>query len=353
MKLVIFGLTVSSSWGNGHATLWRGLCNALARQGHEITFFEKDMPYYANHRDLTQPELFELKLYSLWEDARGIAKTAVTESDVAVVTSYCPDARCASDLVLNSPGLKVFYDLDTPVTIESYRLRGAADYIPSYGLSDFDLVLSYVGGRALDELQELLGAKRVASLYGSVDPVVHRPVAPSRSYDSDLSYLGTYAADRQNTLEKLFLEPAHRLPERKFLLGGVQYPDSFPWNKNVWFVEHVPPPEHPAFYSSSKATLNVTRGAMASFGYCPSGRLFEAAACATPVVSDCWEGLSEFFEPGREILVASSADDVVAAIERDREELLAIGRAARERVLGAHTSEHRSREFLNLLGAAA
>jgi spore maturation protein CgeB len=353
MKLAIFGLTVSSSWGNGHATLWRGLCNALARQGHEITFFEKDMPYYANHRDLKQPELFKLKLYSLWEDVRGIAKTAVAESDVAVVTSYCPDARLACDLVLNSTGLKVFYDLDTAVTIESYRLRGAADYIPSYGLSDFDLVLSYVGGRALDELRELFGAKRVAPLYGSVDPAVHRPVAPSSSYDSDLSYLGTYAADRQTALEELFLEPAHRLPERKFLLGGTQYPESFPWNKNVWFVWHVPPPQHPAFYSSSKATLNVTRGAMASFGYCPSGRLFEAAACATPVVSDSWEGLSEFFEPGREILVASSADDVVAAIERDREELHAIGRAARERVLGAHTSEHRSREFFNLLGAAA
>jgi len=353
MKLVIFGLTVSSSWGNGHATLWRGLCNALARQGHEITFFEKDMPYYANHRDLKQPELFALHLYSFWEDVRGIAKTAVVESDVAVVTSYCPDARSASDLVLNSPGFKVFYDLDTAVTIESYRLRGSADYIPSYGLSDFDLVLSYVGGRALEELGELFGAKRVAPLYGSVDPAVHRPVAPSSSYDSDLSYLGTYAADRQTALEELFLEPANRLPERKFLLGGTQYPESFPWNKNVWFVWHVPPPEHPAFYSSSKATLNVTRGAMASFGYCPSGRLFEAAACATPVVSDSWEGLSEFFEPGREILVASSADDVVAAIERDREELLTIGRAARERVLGAHTSEHRSREFLNLLGAAA
>jgi len=353
MNLVIFGLTVSSSWGNGHATLWRGLCNALARQGHEVTFFEKDMPYYANHRDLTQPERFELKLYPVWEDARGTAKTAVARSDVAVVTSYCPDARSACDLVLESPGLKVFYDLDTAVTIESYRLHGEADYIPSYGLPDFDLVLSYVGGRALEELRELLGAKRVAPLYGSVDPAVHRPVAPSSCYHSDLSYLGTYAADRQTALEELFLRPAHRLPERKFVLGGAQYPDSFPWNKNVWFVRHVPPPEHPAFYSSSKATLNVTRGAMASFGYCPSGRLFEAAACSTPVVSDGWEGLSEFFEPGREILVASSADDVVAAIECSREELCRIGRAARERVLGAHTSEHRSREFLNLLGAAA
>jgi spore maturation protein CgeB len=226
-------------------------------------------------------------------------------------------------------------------------------YIPPTGLADFDLVLSYVGGRALKELQELLDAKKVAPLYGSVDPDVHKPVAPSSHYCSDLSYLGTYAADRQNALQSLFLDPANRLPQRKFMLGGAQYPDDFPWNENVWFVEHVPPPEHPAFYSSSKATLNVTRSAMAAFGYCPSGRLFEAAACETPVISDSWEGLEEFFEPGREILVASSAEDVVNGIELGEEELRRIGKAAREKVFSAHTADHRSREFLQLVEAAA
>lgn len=137
------------------------------------------------------------------------------------------------------------------------------------------------------------------------------------------------------------------------MLGGAQYPDDFPWNKNVWFVEHVPPPEHPAFYSSSKATLNVTRNAMASFGYCPSGRLFEAAACGTPVISDSWEGLSEFFEPDHEILVASSADDVVNAIKLGDEELRRMGKAAREKVFSAHTADHRSREFLQYVEALA
>jgi spore maturation protein CgeB len=353
MKLVIFGLTVSSSWGNGHATLWRGLCNALARQGHEVTFFEKDVPYYANHRDLLWPEHYQLILYPRWEEVSSFANRAVEASDVAVLTSYCSDARRASDLILGSPAIKVFYDLDTAVTVEKYRADGAVDYVPCYGLRDFDLVLSYVGGRALQEMRQLFGAKRVAPLYGSVDPEVHRPVAPSSHYDADLSYLGTYASDRQPALKELFLEPAQRLPQRKFLLGGAQYPEDFPWNDNVWFVRHVAPPQHPAFYSSSKATLNVTRGAMASFGYCPSGRLFEAAACETPVVSDCWDGLSEFFEPGREILVASSASDVVDAIQRDREELRNIGKAARERVLSEHTAEHRSREFWNLVEAVA
>lgn len=353
MKLVIFGLTVSSSWGNGHATIWRGLCNALSRQGHQITFFEKDVPYYANHRDLDSPENYELILYRSWNDLGSKVEAAISESDVAVVTSYCPDAVEASDLVLGSNAIKVFYDLDTAVTVENYRARGSVDYIPAYGLSGFDLVLSYVGGRALDEMRELFGARRVAPLYGSVDPEVHRPVTPSSHYNSDLSYLGTYAADRQDALQKLFLEPAQRLPQRKFLLGGAQYPDDFPWNDNVWFVRHVPPPEHPAFYSSSNATLNVTRGAMASYGYCPSGRLFEAAACGTPVVSDSWDGLAHFFEPGKEILVASSADDVVGALQLSREELRRIGKAARDRALTEHTAERRSCELVDLVEAVA
>ena len=353
MRLVIFGLTVSSSWGNGHATLWRGLCNALARQGHDVTFFERDVSYYANHRDLLWPKSYKLVLYPSWNEVNSLAKSAVSESDVAVVTSYCPDAQPASTLVLHSKAMKVFYDLDTAVTLQNFRRVGAVEYIPAPGLADFDLVLSYVGGQALKELQDLFGAKRVAPLYGSVDPDVHKPVAPSSHYHSDLSYLGTYAADRQSAVQTLFLDPAQRLPKRKFLLGGAQYPDDFPWNENVWFVEHVPPPEHPAFYSSSKATLNVTRSAMASFGYCPSGRLFEAAACGTPVVSDSWEGLDKFFEPGREILVASSADDVVNAIELGDEELRRVGKAAREKVFSAHTADHRSREFLHLVEAAA
>jgi spore maturation protein CgeB len=353
MKVVIFGLTVSSSWGNGHATIWRGLCNALARQGHEVSFFEKDVPYYANHRDLQSPENYDLILYPLWADVSLKARTFVDESDVAVVTSYCPDAIAATELILGSQALKIFYDLDTAVTLEAYRTHGAVDYIPSYGLGDFDLVLSYVGGRALHELRELFGARRVEPLYGSVDPEVHRPVPPSSHYDSDLSYLGTYAADRQRTLRELFLEPAQRMPDRKFLLGGAQYPDDFPWSENVWFVRHVPPPEHPAFYSSSKVTLNVTRGAMASFGYCPSGRLFEAAACETPVVSDSWEGLADFFEPRGEILLASSTEDVVDALQLGGKELRRIGKAARERTLSAHTAEHRAREFVNRVEAAA
>jgi spore maturation protein CgeB len=352
MKLVIFGLTISSSWGNGHATLWRGLCNSLAARGHEITFFERDVPYYANHRDLQSSPNYKVTLYPDWSSIRAAAEAAVGRADVAVVTSYCPDALPAADLICISAALKVFYDLDTAVTLDKLRREGSVSYVPSEGFSKFDLVLSYVGGRALTELKTRLAARQTAPLYGSVDPDVYKPVPASEHYASDLSYLGTYAGDRQSMLQELMLRPAERLPHRKFLIGGAQYPDDFPWNENIWFVRHVPPPEHPAFYCSSRLTLNVTRGAMAEVGHCPSGRLFEAAACGTPIVSDRWEGLDEFFEPGTELLIAESAQDVVENLTRDREELQQIGTAARNRVLKEHTAEHRSRELERLLEAA-
>ena len=354
MRLVIFGLTVSSSWGNGHATIWRGLCNALARRGHQITFFERDVPYYAAHRDLQNIDAYQLILYSVWKEIEAYAREAVAAADSAIVTSYCPDALAAADLILDSSApVRVFYDLDTPVTLERFRLEGSVDYLPPYGLEPFDLVLSYTGGKALDELRHLLGARRVAALYGSVDPEVHKPVSSDGYYRADLSYLGTYAADRQPTLEQLFLEPAKRSPAKRFLVGGALYPQDFPWSDNVSFVSHVPPPQHPAFYSSSKLTLSVTRAAMAEMGYCPSGRLFEAAACATPVLSDSWNGLQEFFDPGREILVASSASDVVEFLSLNPEELRSIGCAARERVLAEHTADHRSQQLISLLEMAA
>ncbi len=354
MRLVIFGLTVSSSWGNGHATIWRGLCSALARQGHEIKFFERDVSYYAQHRDLNCGDSYELILYKSWAEIAAIARDAVNDAYCAVVTSYCPDARPASDLILDAPvAMRIFYDLDTPVTLDRLRAGEEVEYLPPYGLEPFDLVLSYTGGAALEELRTRLGAKRVAPLYGSVDPAVHQPTVPKERYRADLSYLGTYAPDRQSKLQDLFIEPARRCPEKRFVLGGALYPMEFPWTNNIWFVRHVPPPEHPAFYCSSDLTLSVTRGAMAEMGYCPSGRLFEAAACGTPIVSDYWAGLEEFFEPGREILVVSSADDVQDALALPAEELYRIGDAARQRVLAEHTADQRGTELLSLLEVTA
>jgi spore maturation protein CgeB len=350
---VIFGLTISSAWGNGHATLWRGLCRALGSRGHDVVFFERDVPYYAAHRDSVSPEGCCLRLYDAWDDVRGEAEAALADADVGMVTSYCPDSRDACHLLLGTRAMSVFYDLDTGVTLAALRNGDRVPYLPSEGLADFDLVLSYTGGRALDELRTQLGARHVAPLYGSVDPEVHRPSPAAADLPrGHLSYLGTYAADRQDRLEALFIEPARRRPEGRFIIGGSQYPPDFPWTRNIFYVSHMPPSRHPAFYSSSALTLNITRAAMADFGHCPSGRLFEAAACGTPVLSDTWEGLDHFFEPGREILVARNTDDVLAALDLSSAELAQIARAARERTLSEHTADARARDFEGLIDAA-
>jgi spore maturation protein CgeB len=355
MRLVIFGLTVSSSWGNGHATLWRGLWRALAQRGHHIVFFERDVPYYAEYRDVVELPGGELILYSSWDDVLPRAQRELHGADAAIVTSYCPDGVAATELIAErvTRAPKVFYDMDTPVTLENLREGRSVAYLGPRGLRDFDLVLSYTGGPSLDALRTLLGAPRVATLYGHVDPQVHRPVTPVENYRCALSYLGTYAADRQAALDALFIEPARRLPEHSFLIGGAQYPADFPWTVNIRFVRHMPPPEHPAFFSSSRLTLSVTRRAMAENGWCPSGRLFEAAACGTPIISDDWVGLETFLEPGREVIVARCAEDVAAALEMPDAQLAQIANDARERVLALHSSGHRAAELERMLGEVA
>jgi spore maturation protein CgeB len=352
MRYVIFGLTVSSSWGNGHATLWRGLLRALARRGHHVVFFERDVPYYASNRDLSVlPGGGELVLYRDWNEILPRVREELRDADAAMVTSYCPDGIAATDLLADgaTSGVTVFYDLDTPVTLENLREGREVPYIGPRGLADFDLVLSYTGGASLDELRSRLHARRVDTLYGHVDPQVHRRVAPLAHYRSTFSYLGTYAEDRQAALQSLFIDPARLRPDLTFLIGGAQYPADFPWTDNIRFVRHMPPPEHPAFFSSSRLTLSVTRKAMAENGWCPSGRLFEAAACGTPLVSDWWEGLDAFFTPGREILVARDTQDALAALDLDDAEVARIARDARDRVLAEHTSEHRAIELERLL----
>jgi spore maturation protein CgeB len=350
MKAVIFGLTISSTWGNGHATLWRGLCRALHASGHEIVFFERDVSYYGDHRDLLSAEWCRLELYREWHDATAVARRELADADVGMVTSYCPDGRAASRLVLDSNvGRKVFYDLDSPVTLDRLARGEDVPYLPEQGLGAFDLVLSYAGGAACDGLKRLAGARSVAPLYGSADPGVHRPVAGVIEPANHLSYLGTYSADRQQVLEELFVTPARLRPDRRFALAGSQYPTDFPWTDNMRYLSHMPPADHPAFFCSSRLTLNVTRAPMAAIGYCPSGRLFEATACGTAVISDWWEGLDQFFAPGSELLVAQNASDVLAAVDLSDRERQRIGEAGRARTLACHTAQARARELERVL----
>jgi len=343
MKLALFG----------HTILWRGLCKALAQLGHRIVFFEHDAPYYAQGRDGYEVPGGELVLYESWVHVEQRVARELHDSDAAIVTSYCPDALRARDAIAASGSISIFYDLDTPVTLARMHCGEHVPYLDDSGLASYDLVLSCTGGGALDELRVHLGARRVRPLYGHVDPELHHPVDPGQRYCADVSWLGSYARDRQQQLEELFIEPARRAPQYRFLIGGAHYPRDSQWTRNVFFARHVPPDQHAAFFCSSRLTLNVTREAMARMGWCPSGRLFEAAACGAAIVSDEWSGLEEFYEPDAEILLARDAEDMLAALALDRATLERIGRAARERTLAQHTSAHRARLLLRFIEEVA
>ena len=353
LRFCIFGLTLSSSWANGHATPWRGLLKALHAAGHQATFFERDAEYYATHRDLAEPDFCDLVLYDDWSSIAGQARAAVRSTDVAIVTSYCPDGLTACRLILDAPGpLKVFYDLDTPVTLAALgehgvAIRGGARYLIPELIPEFDLYLSFTGGPVLDELRSHWGARRTAPLYGSVDPDLHAPVArPPADFRCDLGYLATYAPDRQASLDRLLIQPARARPQDCFFVVGSLYPREIAWPTNVHLRWHLDPAEHAAFYSANRISLSITRQAMLDWGYTPSGRLFEAASCGTPVLTDRFPGVDEFFSPGLEILVADGPSDVHAALNLPDSELRRIGAAARQRTLEQHTGANRARELV-------
>jgi spore maturation protein CgeB len=352
VKLTIFGLTISSSWGNGHATPYRAIIRALDRLGHEVHFFEKDVPYYSSRRDFDSCSYCRLTLYPEWSEAREQALSVAGDSDVVITASFLPEGERINDEVLDLPRpLHVFYDLDTPVTLKTMSQSGV-EYLRPDQLSAFDLVLSFTGGKILKELEEKHGARMVRPLYGCVDPDDYLRAAPSRDFVCDLSYMGTYSADRQQKLDALFLEPARRHPKKSFLLAGSLYPWQWQWPANVRRIEHVVPADHPRFYSSSRMTLNLTRGEMAANGWCPSGRFFEAAACGTPLITDAWEGLDSFFDPQRDLRVVARAGDVEEALEMPDCNLQSMAARARQRTLEEHTGTVRAQQLLEYLEQA-
>jgi spore maturation protein CgeB len=341
-------MAISSSWGNGHATLLRGLARALVKRENKLIFFEKDTPYYRTNRDYFGEKDIEVNIYSSWETIKEKVSMIVDSSDVALVTSYCPDGHEASNCVINSHcKVKLFYDLDTPVTINTVLNGTIPFYLPMHGLSEFDAVLSYTGGTALEIQKTLFHAKKTFPLYGSVDPSIHYPRPSTSEYV--LSYLGTYSTDRHLSFSRLFLEPAKRLSHLKFLLGGSQYPSIMDWPQNISCIEHISPQKHPDFYSSGLFTLNITRSVMAEMGYCPSGRLFEAAACEVPIISDYWIGLEDFFDCSNEIIIVDSTHSAIDKLGMQLDKRQKIAKAAKERVLLYHTCEKRADDFINIL----
>lgn len=347
MKIVIFGLSITSAWGNGHATTFRALCSALHARGHRILFYEHNAEWYEHNRDLPDPSFCEVRIFEDWREVVRDARAQLSDADVAVVGSYFPDGIAALDEVLNSgAAVKAFYDIDTPITMSGLRRQGETEYLRKEHLPELDIYFSFTGGPMLRELETRFGVSCAVPLYCSFDPQKYRKLPPVAEFTCDLSYMGTYAPDRQPKVDELLCTPASRLPDRKFIVAGPQYPESVVWPRNVERIIHLNPRRHAEFYCSSRLTLNVTRRDMVMAGYSPSVRLFEAAACAAAIVSDNWPGLDRFLTPGKEILVPASPNDVVRYISGyDGLELAGIGEAARERVLAAHTSERRAQEF--------
>jgi spore maturation protein CgeB len=348
LSIVILGLSITSSWGNGHATTYRALVRALAERGHRVTFLERDVPWYAASRDLPAPPHGETHLYGSLEELRRRFRDTVAAADLVVVGSFVPDGVAVGEwAVREACGTTAFYDIDTPITLARLADPHAAwtdVYLTADLIPRFDLYLSFSGGPVLTELEARYGARAARPLYCSVDADVYTPLAREPRWD--LGYMGTYSDDRQPVLERLLCGPAAAWPQGRFAVAGPQYPAAIAWPANVERIEHLPPDRHRAFYADQRFTLNVTRAAMVRAGWSPSVRLFEAAACGTPIISDAWPGLDSFFVPDEEILIARSSTEALRYLwELPETERRRLGAAARRRVLSGHTAEHRAAEL--------
>jgi spore maturation protein CgeB len=344
LRIAVFGLSITSSWGNGHATTYRALVRELARRGHDVVFFERDVPWYAQHRDLPRPPFGRTVLYSSLDEIEQRHARIVVGADLVVVGSFVPEGIALGRFVTRvATGVTAFYDIDTPVTLARLA-QGNAEYLSRDLIPLYDLYLSFTGGPTLRRLETELGARAARPLYCSSDPEIYKPQREVKRWAC--GYLGTYSADRQPSVDELLLQPARRLTTQDFVVAGALYPPGIRWPENVERIEHLPPSEHRRFYNAQRYTLNVTRADMIEAGYSPSVRLFEAAACGTPIISDYWRGLETLFEPGHEILVARGGDDVERILRDVPEtERRAVGARARARVLAEHTSEHRALEL--------
>ena len=344
MEILILGLSITSSWGNGHATTYRGLVRELSARGHRVVFLERDVPWYADNRDLPRPKYCRVGLYESVDDLQRRFGSAVRDADAVIVGSYVPNGTAVCDWVTRvARGVTAFYDIDTPVTLAKLE-RGDFEYIAPKLIPRFDMYLSFTGGPTLRRIERRYGAARAHALYCSVDPELYFPEL--RPIQWDLGYMGTYSDDRQPVLDRLLLEPARRMTEATFAVVGPQYPRTIRWPKNVQRVPHLPPRKHRTFYNAQRFTLNVTRADMVAAGWSPSVRLFEDAACGTPIISDAWEGLDELFAPDSEILIARTPSDTLRYLHAiDETERITMGRRARARVLARHTAAHRAAEL--------
>ncbi len=348
LDVVVLGLSITSSWGNGHATTYRALLRELARQGHGITFLERDVPWYAEQRDMPRPGFCRTELYCSLDDLRDRFTESIRHADLVIVGSYVPDGVEVGAFVQQTAhGAVAFYDINTPVTLAKLN-RHDYEYLSPHLIPGYHLYLSFTGGPILRHMEQHYASPAARALYCSVDPELYRPMDEVEKH-YDLGYLGTWSADRQPTLERLLIEPARHWPQGNFAVFGSQYPPDVQWPDNVARRNNMPPSDHAAFYNAQCFTLNVTRADMIRAGFCPSVRLFEAAACGTPIISDCWSGLDTLFEPGREILICATTAEALDVLQHLPEDSRReIGLRGRRRVLSEHTAAQRASQLVEM-----
>ncbi len=351
LTISFFGSSLVSAYWNGAATYYRGVIRALAARGHRVTFYEPDAYERQQHRDIDDPAWCRVVVYEPTLEAMGRCLEEGARADLVVKASGVGvlDAELeAGVLARRRPASTVaFWDVDAPATLE--RVNGDAKDPFRALIPRYDVVFTYGGGPPVVRAYEALGARRCAPIYNALDPSTHHPVPPRREWAADLSLLANRLPDRERRVEEFFLRPAALLADRTFVLGGNGWQDKrLP--ANVRAAGHVYTRDHNAFNCSARAVLNVARDSMARTGWSPATRVFEAAGAAACLITDAWEGVEDFLEPGREVLVARDGDEVARHLrDLTNADAAAIGLAARARVLAGHTYAHRAREVERVL----
>jgi len=355
MKIAFYGSSLVSAYWNGAATYYRGLLNALAKRGYDITFYEPDVFDRQNNRDIDPPEWCKVVVY---EDSLPALRQAAEQAAEADIVVKASGVGFEDDLLLvevlqnaRADAITVFWDVDAPATLA--ELRASPDHPLRRALANIDLVLTYGGGEPVVDAYRAFGAKGCIPVYNALDPETHHPVAPDPRFAASLGFLGNRLPDREERVETFFLEPAARLTDRTFLLGGSGWQDKT-MSTNVRYIGHVSTRDHNAFNATPQAVLNISRASMAQNGFSPATRVFEAAGAAACIITDHWEGIELFLKPGEEILVARDGKDVGDILTTlTPAKAAAIGERALARVLREHTYEHRAEEVDRLFKARA
>ncbi|WP_324670666.1 CgeB family protein [Hymenobacter sp. GOD-10R] len=351
LNIAFFGSSLVSAYWNGAATYYRGVIRALHERGHQVTFYEPDAYDRQQNRDIPDPEYAKVVVYEATEEAAHRCLAQAEAADLVVKASGVG----VFDELLEREVLKlktderlvIFWDVDAPATLDRVH-HNAQDPFLSL-IPQYDLILTYGGGDPVIQAYEALGAQKCVPIYNALDTTTHHPVAPEPRFACDLAFLGNRLPDREARVEEFFLNPAAATPDKRFIIGGSGWGDKS-MAPNVTYIGHVYTNDHNAFNCTPKAVLNISRESMARYGFSPATRVFEAAGAGACIITDYWEGIDFFFEPEQEILVAKSGAEVASILaDLTDDQAKAIGQAAYQKVLSAHTYNHRAEQLEQLL----